>query len=112
MALELHPTLAARCLAPLPGMIYDFCPNRAPQEPLIAFMGIGSEYGDVRHRKDAVRRSAYATNHSVLNATRARGRGILAHDGHKFDELSRNLPRRVAQITRLERALVGRPRDA
>lgn len=103
--------MSARCLAPLPGVIYDFCPNRAPQEP-IAFMGIGSEYGDVRHRKDAVRRSAYATNHSVLHATRARGRGILTHDGHKFDESSRNLPRRVAQTTRLERALVGRPRNA
>ncbi len=83
----------------------------ATQEP-IAFMGIGSEYGDVRHRKGALRRNAHAADRSVLLTTRTRGRGIFAHAGHKFDELSQNLLRRVAQISRLERALVGRRRDA
>jgi transposase len=106
---------ARGAFAPMPGVVYDFCLGRGAQYP-IQFLGPPRE-GDQGWRGTLVR-DEYAAYDSVVDAKKHPGRiaaGCLAHARRKFDELIKHNAsvvapqalRRIAEIYRVERELVG-----
>ena len=106
---------ARGAFAPMPGVVYDFCLGRGAQYP-IKFLGPPRE-GDQGWRGTLVR-DEYAAYDSVVDAKKHPGRiaaGCLAHARRKFDELIKHNAsvvapqalRRIAEIYRVERELVG-----
>jgi transposase len=98
-----------------PGVVYDFCLGRGAQYP-IKFLGPPRE-GEQGWRGTLVR-DEYGAYDSVLDANKHPGRiaaGCLAHARRKFDELIKHNAsvvapqalRRIAEIYRVERELVG-----
>ena len=106
---------ARGAFAPMPGVVYDFCLGRGAQYP-IKFLGPPRE-GEQGWRGTLVR-DEYGAYDSVLDANKHPGRiaaGCLAHARRKFDELIKHNAsvvapqalRRIAEIYRVERELVG-----
>jgi transposase len=100
---------------PTPGVVYDFCPGRGAHYP-IQFLGPPRD-GEQGWRGTLVR-DEYGAYDSVLDANKHPGRiaaGCLAHARRKFDELIKHNAsvvapealRRIAEIYRVERELVG-----
>lgn len=100
---------------PTPGVVYDFCLGRAAHYP-IRFLGPPRE-GELGWRGTLVR-DEYGAYESVTDPKKHPGRiaaGCLAHARRKFDELIKHNAsvvapealRRIAEIYRVERELVG-----
>ena len=98
-----------------PGVVYDFCLGRGAQYP-IKFLGPPRE--GVAGWRGTLVRDEYSAYDSVVDAKKHPGRiaaGCLAHARRKYDELIKHNAsvvapealRRIAEIYRVERELVG-----